>query len=191
MTRGEDTELADVRAAAAGDLEAFERLYRAYHARVDRTARWLLASPDVGDVVQDVFVRAWRKLGQFDGRAAFGTWLHRLAVNVVLRARETRSRWHDRHPPVARGSAIDGRGGSAPAPGPVAATGAAAELRLALEAAVAALPDGAREVFVLFEVDGYSHAEIGEALGISAHTSRSQLHRARTLLRGQLGRGRP
>jgi RNA polymerase sigma-70 factor (ECF subfamily) len=168
-----EAELADVRAARGGDVDAFERLYRRHHARVDRTARWLLASADVADVVQDVFVHAWRKLHLFDGRAAFGTWLHRLAVNLLLRARANRRRWDERHDEL--------HAHDAPAH-------TVADLQLDLDSAIAALPDGAREVFVLVEVDGYTHAEVGALLGLSPHTSRSQLHRARTLLRSRMQR---
>jgi RNA polymerase sigma-70 factor (ECF subfamily) len=170
--RPED-EIRDVRAARAGDVEAFERLYRLHHARVDRLARWLLASSDVADVVQDVFVRAWRKLDGFEERAAFATWLHRLAVNVLLRARQGRHDWHARH----AGDDIDGVE-------PIVAADPA--VRLDLDAAIASLPGGARDVFVLFEVEGHSHGEIAQLLDISAHTSRSQLHRARLLLRERM-----
>lgn len=173
----DDAELAEVRAARAGDVDAFERLYRRHHDRIDRTARWLLTSPDVADVVQEIFVRAWRKLDTFDGRAAFGTWLHRLAINVLLRARSNRGRWSARHAALPDG-----------AQGPAAST--FPDVRLDLDAAIATLPDGARDVFVLFEVDGYSHAEVAELLGVSPHTSRSQLHRARTLLRSWMVRKR-
>jgi RNA polymerase sigma-70 factor (ECF subfamily) len=169
----DDSELAEVRAARTGDVDAFERLYRRHHARIDRTARWLLASPDVADAVQEIFVRAWRKLATFDARASFGTWLHRLAVNVLLRARAERGRWRERHDVLT---------GAEPIPG----SSTPAEVRLDLDAAIASLPDGAREVFVLVEVDGYSHAEVGALLDVSPHTSRSQLHRARTLLRSRL-----
>jgi RNA polymerase sigma-70 factor (ECF subfamily) len=173
--RPED-EVRDVRAARAGDLEAFERLYRLHHARIDRLARWLLASPDVADVVQEVFVRAWRKLDGFQERAAFGTWLHRLAVNVLLRARQGRGDWQARH----AGEPVD-------AFAQTVATDPA--VRLDLDRAIASLPGGARDVFVLFEVEGHSHGEIAELLDISAHTSRSQLHRARLLLRTHLKGG--
>jgi RNA polymerase sigma-70 factor (ECF subfamily) len=170
--RPED-EIRDVRAARAGDVEAFERLYRLHHARVDRLARWLLASSDVADVVQDVFVRAWRKLDGFEERAAFGTWLHRLAVNVLLRARQGRSDWDSRH-----------TGDDADAFEQIVAADPA--VRLDLDAAIAGLPAGARDVFVLFDVEGHSHGEIAQLLDISAHTSRSQLHRARMLLRQRM-----
>jgi RNA polymerase sigma-70 factor (ECF subfamily) len=165
-----DPDTADIKAARGGDVDAFERVYRRHHAHVDRTARWLLASDDVADVVQDVFVRAWRKLDRFDGRSSAGTWLHRLAVNVILRSRATRARWWTRHD-VAQ----DLDAGPAHTIPP--------HVGLDLDKAIARLPGGAREVFVLFEVEGYAHADIGAALGISPHTSRSQLHRARTLVR--------
>jgi RNA polymerase sigma-70 factor (ECF subfamily) len=170
-------EAADVALASAGDATAFERLYRAHVARVHGLARRMLGSAEEADeVTQDVFVRAWGKLGTFRGESQFGTWLHRLAVNVILahRSRRTteRTRWLDDE------AAVD----LAPA------RHAPAGLRQDLEAAMARLPGGARQVFVLHDVEGYRHEEIADRLGISTGTSKSQLHRARMALRGLLER---
>jgi len=161
----------DIALAASGDAEAFERLYRRHVARVNALARWLVGGSDVDDAVQEVFIRVWQKLGTFAGQSAFGTWLHRVAVNALLRRRETLGKHRARHTEdeLALGSA------PAPARHP--------ELRLAIERAVDGLPAGAREVFVLHDMEGYKHEEIGEMLGIDPGTSRSQLHRARMLLR--------
>src|SRR5438128_6851787 len=82
-----DAETADVALAASGDGSAFERLYRAHVARVHSLARRMIGFDVADDVTQDVFVRAWTKLGTFRGEAAFGTWLHRLAINVILARR--------------------------------------------------------------------------------------------------------
>lgn len=165
----------DAALAQAGDHEAFERLYRSHVARVHSLARWLLGTDDVDDAVQEVFIRAWWKLGTFSGRSSFGTWLHRVAVNLLVRRRERRSiRW-DREPSIE--------------PAMLAATAPVdrPDLRVAIEAAVETLPAGAREVFVLHDMEGYRHEEIGDLLGIDAGTSRSQLHRARMALRARLG----
>src|SRR5919199_4176833 len=79
----------DVALAASGDSSAFERLYRTHVARIHSLARRMLGSHEADEVTQDVFVRTWQKLGQFRGESAFGTWLHRLAVNVVIESRRT------------------------------------------------------------------------------------------------------
>jgi RNA polymerase sigma-70 factor (ECF subfamily) len=168
-------ELDEVALAAAGDTAAFERLYRRHLARVHGLARWLVGVDEAEDAVQDVFIRVWEKLGQFEGRSAFGTWLHRLAVSVMLRRRQTLGIRQQRH---AEGDeAVAG----------LTSRRASPDLRVAIEKAVDLLPDGAREVFVLHDMEGYRHEEIGELLGCTSGTSRSQLHRARMILREHLG----
>lgn len=164
----------DARLAATGDTAAFERLYRAHLPRVASLARWLLGTDDVDDAVQDVFIRVWQKLGTYQGQAAFGTWLHRVAVNLLLRRRQRRSQHWSRQ--------VE----DAPAMESVAAPAVRPELRIALERAVDTLPSGAREIFVLHDMEGFKHEEIAAQLGIDPGTSRSQLHRARALLRKQL-----
>ena len=166
-----ETDLDDVSLAAGGDAEAFERLYRRHVARVHALARWLVDTSDVEDAVQDVFVRVWQKLGTFAGQSQFGTWLHRVAVNAMLRRRETAGRYRARH--VTDEASFDAM--SAPRHHP--------DLKVAIERAVDTLPAGAREVFVLHDMEGYKHEEIADLLGIDPGTSRSQLHRARMLLR--------
>src|SRR2546423_5521452 len=79
----------DVALAASGDSSAFERLYRTHVSRIHSLARRMLGSHEADEVTQDVFVRTWQKLGQFRGDSAFGTWLHRLAVNVVIERRRS------------------------------------------------------------------------------------------------------
>lgn len=161
------------RRASEGDRRAFRRLYERFGDDVHRTARWMLAPDDVDDVIQEVFLRAWEKLPSLSDHAAFGSWLHRLAVNVFLRWRGRRARRREYEPPLERAP-----NGSDTAPSP--------DLGIDLERAVAELPDGARKVFILYDVEGFSHREIGEIMGMSHHTSRSQLHRARALLRDRL-----
>jgi RNA polymerase sigma-70 factor (ECF subfamily) len=169
-----DADAVDAALAASGDAHAFERLYRRHVNRIHTLVRRMLGE-EVDDVTQEVLIRAWQKLGSFRGESAFGTWLHRLAVNVVLNHRQARSRWRKRflEEPDAGLEA------------PVRNAGPAAGLDF--EAAMARLPDGARQVFVLHDVEGYRHEEIAGMLGISAGTSKSQLHYARMALRRHLG----
>jgi RNA polymerase sigma-70 factor (ECF subfamily) len=164
----------DVALAVRGDSAAFERLYRAHVNRVTALARWLLGGDDVEDAVQDAFIRAWEKLGTFSGDSAFGTWLHRVAVNLFLRRRQQRATHRSRHAEESETMLM--------VAGPVERP----DLRVALEGAVGRLPAGAREVFVLHDMEGFKHEEIAGMLAIDAGTSRSQLHRARMLLRGML-----
>jgi RNA polymerase sigma-70 factor (ECF subfamily) len=169
----------DVARAARGDRQAFERIYRKH---VDRI--YSLCTRMVGDrsraeeLTQDAFVRAWEKLDQFRGDSAFSTWLHRLAVNVVLNDRQTEKRRRDRHDDsIEDVDAVPlGETKSVPMPG----------LSIDLERAIAKLPAGARKVFVLHDVEGFTHEEIGEMLGVTAGGCKAQLHRARMLLREAL-----
>jgi RNA polymerase sigma-70 factor (ECF subfamily) len=166
----------DVALAAQGDTAAFERLYRAHLPRVYSLAARMAGRDAADELAQDVFVRAWQKLGSFRGEASFATWLHRLAVNVIIeRYRATgaiRRRFLD-----DGGAVLD----AAPA-----STRATYDLGMDLQHAMEQLPDGARTIFVLHDVEGYRHEEIGTLLGISSGTSKSQLHRARQILRGHL-----
>lgn len=161
--------------AARGDARAFERLYRAHVGRVRALACRLMGSDEADEATQDVFVRAWEKLGTFRGESAFGTWLHRLGVRVILTRRAARGTRRDRF--VEGGEALE-RG---------AARRDRPDLRVDFETAIERLPEGAREVFVLYDVEGYKHEEIADMLGIAVGTSKSQLHRARMALRASLG----
>lgn len=169
-------EAADVQRAAQGDHAAFERLYRDHVGRIYALCVRMVDEQSAEDLTQEVFIRAWRKLGSFKGQAQFGTWLHRLAVNHVLSRRETQRKREARQ---AGGESFLGR---VMAP-PRRSSGHA----LDLEQAIGRLPDRAREVFVLYDVEGYSHDEIAHTLGVSVGTSKSQLHRARMLMREHLG----
>ena len=178
---GEIEELALVARARSGDVEAFERLYRLHAPRV--FALCLRMSGDrvrATELVQDVFVRAWERLPSFRGDAKLSSWLHRLAVNVVLTDARTERRRTRR---VALGD--DEAGGTWEAVG--AAAGDAGD-RIDLERAIAALPPGARQVFVLHDIEGYRHGEIARITGTAEGTLRAQLHRARKLLMEMLGR---
>ena len=168
----------DVALAAAGDVRAFERLYRAHLPRVNGLVRRMTAGRDADELTQDVFVRVWQKLASFRGESAFGTWLHRLAANVVIERFRTDATRRQRH--------VDGEEVFETLPA-LPRTG---DLAMDLDGALAKLPDGAREIFVLHDVEGYKHNEIAALLGISAGTSKAQLHRARMMLRKHL-RARP
>jgi len=163
-----------VQQAAAGDVRAFEELYQLHLPRVHSLVRRMTGGRDTDEITQDIFVRVWQKLGTFRGDSAFGTWLHRLSVNVIIeRFRSDATR---------RQRLIDGENIfetlSAPA--------RPRDVSMDFEAALEKLPDGAREIFVLHDVDGYKHGEIAELLGISTGTSKAQLHRARMMLRRHL-----
>ncbi|MFW6079253.1 MAG: RNA polymerase sigma factor [Gemmatimonadota bacterium] len=149
-------------------------LYRRHVARVHGLARRMIGPDEADDVTQDVFVRAWRKLDSFRGDAAFGTWLHRVAINAILRRRTRLGRRRERE--VTSDDPF--RGASTRRARP--------DLRIDLDEAIGRLPVGAREVFVLYDIEGYKHREIAALLGITQGTSKSQLHRARMLLRERL-----
>jgi RNA polymerase sigma-70 factor (ECF subfamily) len=173
-----DAEAADVALAQSGDGSAFERLYRTHVPRVHGLVRRMLepGSSHTDEITQDVFVRAWEKLHTFRGEAAFGTWLHRLAVNVILARRKSlggeRRRFHE------DGEVLDLVAGRAEAP----------EHGVDFEQALSRLPEGARQVFLLHDVQGFRHEEIAQQLGIVPGTSKSQLHHARMALRKYLDR---
>lgn len=167
--------MTDVHKAAGGDHEAFERLYRSHVGSVHALARRMVGDDVADDLTQEVFIRVWEKLGSFRGDSKFGTWLHRLAVNHMLTRRETLRKREAR---TVTGEGVLDRHTARPQ----RSSGAAVDL----ERAVGRLPDGAREVFVLYDVEGYGHEEISGFMDIAVGTSKSQLHRARMLLRGYL-----
>ena len=169
------TDAADARLAAAGDARAFERLYRRHVARVHGLAGRMMGTGEAAELTQEVFVRAWQKLGTFRGEAAFGTWLYRLAVNLILARRTSRRIEWGR---LAEDESLIER---------LPARSAASEHRLDLDTAIRRLPGGARQVFVLHDMEGYKHEEIAQMFGITSGTSKAQLHRARMLLRRHLG----
>ena len=164
----------DVALAAGGDTSAFERLYRTHVGRIHGLARRMLGTQDADEVTQDIFVRTWQKLGQFRGESAFSTWLHRLAVNVVIERRRSYAIQCERM--VDDPEALD----------LLTVAPARADLTVDFEQAIEQLPPGAREIFVLHDVEGYKHREIAAMLGIATGTTKRQLHRARMLLRRHL-----
>jgi RNA polymerase sigma-70 factor, ECF subfamily len=160
--------------AAKGDQRAFEQLYRAHVDRVyGLCLRMTRNTATAEDCTQQAFIKAWEALPRFELRSAFTTWLHRIAVNVVLGRR--RSRREDE--PVLAVDTEDSATATFDTPMEVAE----------IEAAIGTLPQGARDVLVLSGIYGYSHLEIASMLGVAEGTCKAQLHRARALLRGRLG----
>lgn len=172
-----------IEAARRGDARAFERLYRLHSGRVMGLCLRMTRQREIAeDCVQQTFVRAWRNLAAFEGRSAFGTWLHRIAVNEVLtnaRNRGTRQEGTSSAMDDEDADALDRIGDAS-----VAADGGDV---MDMEAALASLPQGSRHVVVLQAVYGYSHEEVAEMLGIAVGTCKAQLHRGRKLLRERLG----
>lgn len=166
----------DVARARGGDVAAFERLYRGHVGRVYALCRRMCGNaPEAEEMAQEAFVRAWERLDSFRGESAFGSWLHRLTVNVVLGSWRAAGRYRERVVAVdSYDEQADGSGRGRPA---------LAGLVIDLERAIARLPRGARTVFVLHDVEGWGHRDIAEHLGMARNTSKTQLHRARRLLR--------
>jgi len=166
-----------IRRAQSGDAGAFDRLYDEHVGRIH--ALCLRMSGDRVEaerLTQDVFVRVWQQLPSFRGESAFSSWLHRLAINVVLQDRRSDERRTVRIESVDDLTTVrENR-----------TERADHELRLDLERAIAALPYGARVVLVLHDIEGYRHEEIAELCGIAVGTAKAQLHRARRLLRESL-----
>lgn len=169
-----DSERADVALAAAGDQQAFERLYRMHVARMHSLVRRMVgADGDADELVQDAFVRAWQRLSTFRGESAFGTWMHRLTVNLVLNWQKSRNRGRKLFDDDAGLEFASSRRETP-------------EAAMDLEAALKQLPRGARQIFVLHDVEGFKHEEIADMLEITSGTSKAQLHRARMLMRRNL-----
>ena len=175
-------ELALVERCRAGDLAAFEAIYRAHAGRLYSVACRVLGNPtDAEDLLQEIFLAAHRKLDTFRGDSALGTWLYRLAMNLCLdhlRSRAARS--GQLTDALDDEYGLDDSGSRHLAERTVA--------KMDLERAMAQLPEGCRTAFVLHDVEGLEHREIADALGIAEGTSKSQVHKARMRLRALLGR---
>ena len=159
-----------IAAAAAGDERAAEALYRLHQDMVRRVVARIVAPDAVDDLAQEAWLRVFRALPRFRGECAFSSWIYRIARNVALSA--------------VRRSASAPDQAEAPDPDlgpPVAA--ADVPLRIDLARSLADLPAGMRTVLWLHDVEGWTHAEIGDRLGIAAGTSKSQLFKARAKLR--------
>ncbi|MBL8983308.1 MAG: sigma-70 family RNA polymerase sigma factor [Gemmatimonadetes bacterium] len=169
-------ERALVARAAAGEPDAQRALYDAHVDRVYRLAYRMAGDDDLArDFTQDAFIRAFGKLGEFRGESAFGTWLHTIAVSVALNGLRKVKRLRTRETGMDEVESL----GTTP-------RRADPDLRERLHAAIDALPTGYRTVFVMHDVEGFTHEEIGRALGIETGTSKAQLFRARARLRERL-----
>jgi RNA polymerase sigma-70 factor, ECF subfamily len=166
--------------AASGDLAAFELIYQRYHRRTySLTMRMTNNASEAEDLTQEVFIQLFRKAGSFRGDSAFSTWLHRLTVNQVLMHFRRRSVKNEKVSDDGEMPEQTVHGTANPNKMPVVD-------RIALKNAIALLPNGYRNVFVLHDVEGYEHEEVARMMGISVGTSKSQLHKARLKLRGLL-----
>jgi len=167
-----------IQRAKTGDPDAFRILYEGHVGRI--YALCLRLAGDAGkaeELVQDTFIRAWEKLPGFRGESAFGTWLFRIAVNVALSDRRATGRREARISLTPDTELLPGAGRETD-PGD----------RMDIEQAISSLPPKARAVFLLYDVEGYQHAEIADMTGIAEGTSKTQLFRARRLLREALSR---
>ena len=162
--------------AQDGDVVAFESLYRTHEARVYAVCLRMVGDPTrAEDLTQEAFVRAWEKLRSFRRKSAFSTWLHRLTVNIVLGEIRSRGRRKDEGVATEELHAL-------PDPRPPRQP----EAGIDLEKAISRLPPQARSVFVLHDIEGFHHTEIGDLMGIATGTSKAHLHRARRILREAL-----
>jgi RNA polymerase sigma-70 factor (ECF subfamily) len=168
------------RKAGAGSLAAFEMIYQRYHRRTySLCLRMTNSQTEAEDLTQEVFIQLFRKIGSFRGDSAFSTWLHRLTVNQVLMHFRRRSVKNEKTSEDGEVPEQTVHGTANPNKMPVID-------RIALKNAIAQLPNGYRNVFVLHDVEGYEHEEVAKMMGISIGTSKSQLHKARLKLRGLL-----
>jgi RNA polymerase sigma-70 factor, ECF subfamily len=178
QTRQDD--LAVVERCRQGELGAFEEIYRAHSRRLYGVAVRMLGNPaDADDMLQEIFLAAHRKLDSFRGESALGTWLYRLAVNLCLDYLRSRT---------GRALHVTDALDDEPAL-PDAGSGGLAErtvTKMDLERALAQLPEGCRTAFLLHDVQGLEHREVGEIMGIAEGTSKSQVHKARLRLRALL-----
>lgn len=163
-----------------GDGAAFEELYRRHATRLYNLSYRMAGSPtDAEDLLQDIFLLAYRKLGSFRGESSLGTWLYRLAMNHcldVLRSRQARM--------GQQTDSLDDDDAAEVA----AAPAIGAVNRMDLERAIETLPPACRAAFLLHDVEGFGHEEVGAILGISEGTSKSQVHKARLRIRQYLTR---
>ncbi|MGQ0813846.1 MAG: RNA polymerase sigma factor [Gemmatimonadota bacterium] len=165
------TESELIQQAQAGEPRAIRELYRLYSPRVYAIVKRVAGDDALAeDWAQEAWVRIFRALGNFRGEARFTTWLHRIAVNSALHGR----RWRDRR--VVREAPLDETI-------PLRAVSEDALLRMKLEAALKSLPERMRQVLVLHDIEGYTHEDIAEFLGVTAGTSKSQLFKARARMR--------
>ncbi len=174
---GNETDIDLAKKSALGNMSAFETIYERYHRRTYSLCLRMLANPvEAEDMTQEVFIQLFRKIGSFRGDSQFSTWLHRLTVNQVLMHFRKRNVQNEK-------TTDDGEipdqivsGTENPNKMPIID-------RIAIDSAIAELPNGYRTIFVLHDVEGFEHEEIAKKLGLSIGTSKSQLHKARLKMR--------
>jgi len=171
------TDLELTRAAGDGDMGAFEQIYQRHHRRVYSICLRMLQSPsEAEDLTQDVFIQLYRKIGSFRGDSAFTTWLHRMTVNQVLMHFRKRTVKFEKTTEEGDTPVQIVAGTANPFKMPIVD-------KIALDNAIAQLPTGYKNVFVLHDIEGFEHEEVAKILGCSVGTSKSQLHKARLKLR--------
>lgn len=176
-TIGSKTDFDLTKAAASGDMVAFEELYKRHHRRVYSIClRMLQNASEAEDLTQDVFIQLYRKVGSFRGDSAFTTWLHRLTVNQVLMHFRKRNVKFEKTTEEGETPVQIVSGTENPFRMPIVD-------KIALDIAIAQLPEGYKNVFVLHDVEGFEHEEVAKILGCSVGTSKSQLHKARLKMR--------
>lgn len=162
--------------ASTGDMAAFEELYKRHHRRVYSIClRMLQNASEAEDLTQDVFIQLYRKIGSFRGDSAFTTWLHRMTVNQVLMHFRKRNVKFEKT--TEEGETPDQIVSGTANPGKMRIVD-----KIALDNAIAQLPNGYKNVFLLHDVEGFEHEEVARILGCSVGTSKSQLHKARLKL---------
>jgi len=176
--RGADLDLAA--RIKSGETGAFESLYGQHAGRLyNLVSRMAGSSADADDLLQDVFLLAYRKIGSYRGDASLGTWLYRLAMNHcldVLRSRQARM-----------GQVTESMDEPDAVPVATPAPTLTTVNRIDLERAIESLPPACRAAFLLHDVEGFGHNEVGDILGVSEGTSKSQVHKARLRIRAHLG----
>jgi len=176
-----------IEAAKHGDAEAFEFLYHMHKRRVYSLCLRMTSNPaEAEDATQEAFLQLFRKIGSFRGESAFSTWLHRLSVNVVLMRLRRKTL-----PEVSLDEPLEANQEEAPKRemGTVDPRLVGSLDRVRLERAIAMLPPGYRNIFILHDIEGYEHNEIAALLGCSIGNSKSQLHKARLKMRDLLASG--
>lgn len=171
------SDLVLAQSATKGNMAAFEELYNRHHRRVySLCLRMLQNTAEAEDLTQEVFIQLYRKIGSFRGESAFTTWLHRMTVNQVLMHFRKRTVKFEKTTEEGETPVQIVKGTENQAKMPIVD-------KIALESAIAQLPNGYKNVFVLHDVEGYEHEEVARILGCSVGTSKSQLHKARLKMR--------
>lgn len=174
MTPSMSEETLTIEQAQHGDLDAFERLYRQHVAKIYGLALRLCGRPrPAEELTQDAFVQAWKNIRNFKFKSSFSTWIHRITINCYLQAQRhvtsRRDQWLTEIPDHG-----------IPLPGDTDRT---IDLRIDLDRVIDRLPPGARMILILHDIEGYRHEEIADMLNLSVGTSKTQLQRARTIIK--------